>query len=501
MSVQPVEAFSPYSNVTSTFAGLPTWMNAYDAERIMAYQVYEQIYWNVPETFKLAMRGEENDSPIYVPTARTIVDTTNRFLCPKPGFLVDPDLGSPQEQEDCRRMFSSLFRRERFWSKFQANKLYGVMRGDWVWHVLGNPFKPAGRRIKIEPIDPAAYFPVTKDTDPDIIIAVHIVEQIRDAEDNVFIKRQTYQKGADPQNNDGSDTTIYNSIGYFMLDAWEALDAKAVQIIKPPTPLPPQIKAIPVYHIRNIETPGDPYGSSELRGFERIMAAINQAVSDEELALALEGLGMYETDGGPPRDEAGRVTDWILGPGRVVEHTHGSKFSRVSGVTSVAPVQDHLKFLINSIKEATGVSDATTGHIDVTVAESGIARLLNMAPMLSKVEVREENVTDVHANFMWDMRDWFAAYEQFETECIPLPIFGSAVPDDRAGKIKEVVEIVNAGLADTDWGRAELEKIGFDFGTGMAGKVLSEQQARAAATDPFGSRMESEVDQEEEGAV
>jgi hypothetical protein len=35
----------------------------------------------------------------------------------------------------------------------------------------------------------------------------------------------------------------------------------------------------------------------------------------------------------------------------------------------------------------------------------------------------------------------------------------------------------------------------------MAGKVLSEQQARAAATDPFGSRMESEVDQEEEGAV
>lgn len=498
MTVQAVEAFSPYSNVTSQFTeGIPTWMDRYDAERIHAYQIYEQIYWNVPDTFKLVLRGEENTAPIYVPTARTIVDTTNRFLCPNPSFLIDPDMGTPEEQEQCRRQYSALLRRERFWSKFQANKLYGVMRGDWCWHITANPAKPPGRRIKIEAIDPGSYFPVTHPNDPDQIIAVHIVEQVLDQDDNVFIRRQTYQRGADPLNNNGSDTSIWNSIGLFDVDEWQAIDDRAIRVIKPPTKLPPQITAIPVYHIRNIESPGDPYGSSELRGFERIMAAVNQAVSDEELALALEGLGMYETDGGPPRDESGNITDWILGPGRVVEHPPSSKFSRVSGVGSVQPVQDHLKFLIAQLKEATAVSDATTGKVDVQVAESGIALVMQLGPMLSKVSVREESVTDVHSQMFWDLRAWLAAYEKFNTPCIPLPLWGSAVPDNRAVGIKEILDIFAAGLADMEWAQAQLKNYGFEFDSGMANRILNEQAARARATDPFASRMEEEYDTEE----
>lgn len=497
MSVQAVEAFSPYVNVVSQFGGLPTWMGEDDAARIRAYQIYEQIYWNVPETFKVIMRGEANATPIYIPTARTLVDTTNRFLCPSPGFIMDPDVGSDVEQKEAQQAFSALFRRERWWSKFQSNKLYGVMRGDWCWHVLGNSLKPQGRRLKIEAIDPAAYFPVSHPADPDTLIAVHIVEQVMDDEDNVFIKRQTYTKGADPLNNDGSDTTIWNSVGLFDIEAWQSLTDKAVTVIRAPTALPPQITAIPVYHIRNIETPGDPFGSSELRGFERIMAAVNQAVSDEELTLALEGLGLYHTDGGPPRDENGAITNWFLGPGRVVEHTTGSTFGRVTGVSSVTPVQDHLKFLIDSLKEATAISDAVTGKIDVQVAESGIARLLNMGPMLSKVEVREEVVTDVHANMFWDLRAWMAAYEQFETNCVPLPVWGSAIPEDVDGEVDRILKILEAGIADTEWARGELQKLGYTFDTNMAGRVVSEKEAMAAATDPFASRMEGEVDAEE----
>jgi hypothetical protein len=471
-------------------------MDSGDALRINAYQVYEQIYWNVPETFKLVMRGDSNASPIYVPTARTLVDTTNRFLCPKPGFIIDPDMGSTVEQEEARRWYSSLFRRERYWSKFQANKLYGVMRGDWLWHILANPAKPAGTRIKIEPIDPAAYFPVSHPNDPDNIVAVHIVEQVLDNEDNVFIRRQTYTKGADPLNNDGSDRTIWNSVSLYDIEDWQALDSKVVTVLKPPTELPPQITAIPIYHIPHIETPNDPFGSSELRGFERILAAINQAVSDEELALALEGLGLYETDGGPPRDEAGRITNWDLGPGRVVEHPLNTKFGRVNGVASVTPVQDHLKFLINAVKEASAVSDAVTGKIDVQVAESGIARLLNMGPMLSKVGVREEIVTDIHNQMFWDLRAWLAAYEGFDTPCIPLAVFGSAVPENTDAEVKRILEIVGAGLADAEWGRQELAKHGYIFPDGTAQAVLDEVAARAKATDPFASRMEAENDVE-----
>lgn len=502
MTVQAVEAFSPYSNTTPFTAGLPTWMSPQDAERINAYQIYEQIYWNVPETFKLTFRGEDNASPIYVPTARTIVDTTSRYIAVSPAFLVDPDLGTDVEREQCRLMFRSLFRRERFWSKFQSNKLYGFLRGDWCWHIIANPLKPPGRRLKIEALDPGAYFPVSHPNDPDRIIAVHIVEQVQDEEDNVFIKRQTYTRGADPVNNMGDDTTIYNSIGLFDIDEWQALDDKAITVVKPPTALPPQITTIPVYHIPNIQTPGDPFGSSELRGFERVLAAINQAISDEELALALEGLGMYETDGGPPRDEANRITDWILGPGRVVEHAPGSKFSRVTGVANVSPVQEHLKFLIDSLRDAAAVPSAATGAIDVQVAESGIARYMRLHPLLAKKEVREEVIMDVHTQMFWDLREWFAAYEGFETPCIVQPVFGDPVPVDQDAEIERVLKIADPtlGIADANWARAQLEKFGYEFDGDIETAILNAAQARARATDPFAARMQDDQEVVQEGA-
>lgn len=494
MSVTPVEAFSPYSNVIG-YGTLPTWMDVMDAQRILAYQIYEQIYWSVPDTFKLVMRGQENAAPIYIPTARVIVDTTNRYLCPSPGFIIDPTLGSPQEQELCRVTYSNLLKRERFWSKFQSNKLYGVLRGDWLWHVMANPAKPPGKRIKIEPVDPASYFAVTHPNDPDSIIAVHLVEQVANADGDIFIKRQTYYKGSDPLNNDGSDTTIWNSIGLFEVDKWEALDDSASEVIKTPTALPPQITAIPVYHIRNIETPGDPFGSSELRGFERIMAAVNQAVSDEEIALALDGLGMYETDGGPPRDENGNITNWILGPGRVVEHAQGTKFNRVKGVTSLDPVQSHLSFLLQSIKEGAATPDIAIGKVDVTVAESGISLALQLGPMLSKVAVRSEPINDVHDQLFWDLRMWLAAYEGFQTVCVPKFISGTNVPTDRDKRFKEIIQIFDTGTVDSVWLFDQLEELGYEFSTDTADLALNEAQARAKATDPFASRMDDEAEE------
>jgi hypothetical protein len=496
VSVTPVEAFTPYSTALGLASALPTWMDAMDAQRIAAYQVYEQIYWNVDDTFVLIQRGSDA-SPIYIPTARTIVDTTNRFLCPKPGFIIDPDIGTPQEQEDLRRQMSSLFRRERFWGKYIANKRYGIIRGDWCWHIIANPNKLPGKRITIEPLDPAAYFPIPHPQDPDKIIGAHIVEQFQNDQGDVFIKRQTYYKGADPLNNDGSDTTIYNSIGLFDVDAWQNLADNPTTVIKPPTPLPPQITAIPIYHIPNIETPGDPFGSSELRGFERVLAAINQGISDEELILALEGLGMYATDGGPPRDEQNRVTNWQLGPGMVVEHGPGSKFERVSGVSTVAPIQDHLKFLINALKEASGTPDAAVGKVDVQVAESGIALMLQLGPLLAKVDERGETVTDVHMQMYHDIAQmWLPAYEQFESPTVPIPVNGDPLPENRDQKFKEIIAMATANppIVDLEWVHSELNKLGYDFPKDTVQKIMNERQAFARATDPFASRMDEELD-------
>ncbi len=491
MSVQPLESFTPYSTAMPLFTAAPQWMSPEDAQRIQAYQVYEQIYWNVPETFKLSARGSE-DKPIYIPTGRVIVDTTHRYVGKDFSAIMDPDYGTPEDRKALQLALFALFRRERFFSKYNANKRFGLIRGDWCFHIIGNDLKPQGTRLKIETIDPAAYFPITHPDDPDRTIGCHIVEQIQ-TDDGFKIKRQTYQRGMDPVENDGSDTTIYNSVALFNAESWEEFDAKPVEVIKELTPLPPEIKALPVYHLKNIESPGDPFGSSELRGLERIIAAINQAVSDEELALALDGLGMYATDAGTPKNADGTDGDWILGPGRVVQVGVGRKFDRVDGVGSVTPVQDHLKFLISSLKEASSTPDIAIGKVEVSNV-SGVSLLLQMGPMLSKADEREETIAATMDNMLHDIAMyWLPAYERLSFDAVPLSGFGDRLPEDRVAKLKEITDIAAIpGLVDTDWVRSELAKLGFVFDTDIGAKAMTDYAAVAAAVDPFATRMAAE---------
>lgn len=498
MTVQASELMTPYSTVQPYFGAPPSWLTEMDAQRIQSYQIYEQIYWNVPETFVLQQRGSDAD-PIYIPTGRTIIDTTNRYVGKDFGFMIDPDVGTPAGQLVLKNALTSLFRRERFWSLFAANKRFGLMRGDWLFHVIGNPLKPEGRRIDIEAVDPGAYFPVYHPDDPSKLIAVHIAEQYIDPTDSkTYIKRQTYFKGSAPLENDGSDTSIWNEVALYDPKSWEDITVNPKTVISELTQLPAQITSIPVYHIRNFETPGDPFGSSELRGFERIIAGVNQAISDEELALALEGLGMYATDGGPPRDETGNVTDWVMGPGNVVEHAKGSSFARVTGVGSVTPVLDHVRFLIEQLKESSGTPDVASGKVDVTVAESGISLVLQMGPMISKVSEKEQVITDVMRQMYYDISYGFLpAYEGVTTDAYAEPSYGDVLPDDKAAQVAEVLAMVAAGLADAEWGRTQIAQIrGYDFGTDMAARVLSETAERAAAIDPFAARLAAESEQE-----
>lgn len=491
MSVQPLESFTPYSTVEAMFAQTPQWMSEYDAQRVMAYQVYEQIYWNVPETFKLTARGAE-DSPIYVPTGRTIVDTTNRYVGKDFGVVVDSDYGTTADHTALRLAFTQLFRREKFWTKYNSNKKFGLIRGDWCFHIIGNDLKPAGTRLKIETIDPAAYFPVPHPDDPDRIIGCHIVEQI-ETEDGWKIKRQTYQRGADPINNDGTDTTIYNSVATFNADSWETFDAKPVSIIKPATALHPNIKSLPVYHIKNIESPGDPFGSSELRGLERIMAAVNQAVSDEELALALDGLGMYATDAGKPEEGY-----WTLGPGRVVEVQAGKKFERVSGVQSVGPVQEHVKFLINALKEASATPDIAIGKVEVSNV-SGVSLLLQMGPMLSKADERDEVIASTMDQMLYDISTmWMSGYEGLDIPAVMVSGFGDRLPTDRKAKLDEIITISNIpGAVTSEWIRNELSQLGYTFDAEMGSTAMTELAQRARALDAFGARMGAETEFED----
>lgn len=495
----PLDVFTPYSTASALMGVLPTWMDDYDAQRITAYQIYEQIYWNVPDTYKIVQRGTAA-SPIYIPNGRTIVDSTDRYTAAGFGYVIDPQFGTTSDQTNLALALKNLFDRERFLSKFHANKRMGLIRGDWAFHIVADPLKAEGKRISIYTVDPGALFRIEAPDDTEKLLGYHIIEQIQDG-DKTLIKRQTYTKGEDPYSDEPWDGTIWSSLAVYDVEKWRDYTANPVERIIEPFPLDPLITALPVYHIKNMEEPGNPWGSSELRGFERIMAAVNQAVSDEELALALEGLGMYATNAGPPVNAQGQETNWLLGPGRVVELSGDGSgegkvfFERVDGIGSVTPYQDHLKFLIDQLHEGSSTPKIATGQVDVSVAESGVALAIQMSPMLSKTEVKDIGVRDTMVQMFYDLKGWLQAYEGVGSgEALMIPQFGPKLPVNIKEEVERIVLLVTSKLASPEWGRKELAKYGYVFGADEGALVAQADAELAAAADPFAGRAASELD-------
>jgi hypothetical protein len=70
--------FTPYS---TTKASLRLWaelVSEEERDRVASYLKYDELYWNDETQF--ALRVLEGESPIYIPNARTIVDTTSHYL-------------------------------------------------------------------------------------------------------------------------------------------------------------------------------------------------------------------------------------------------------------------------------------------------------------------------------------------------------------------------------------------------------------------------------------
>lgn len=498
-----ITGMTPYSTVAPFLGALPTWVPELDQQRIAAYQKYEEMYWDVPETYKLVQRGSEA-RPIYVPNSRIIINATHRFLARGETWMVDPAFGTKDEQAVARTMFNRLFRRERMKSKSNTNKRYGLIRGDALYHIVADPKRPEGKRISIYTIDPGGFFWITDPDDADKITGCHIVDQFVD-EKKTWIRRQTYRKVPQP---DGS-IRITTELAVFKPDKWAdpvLTDGETVpapeRVLIPEQELPEQIQAIPVYHVRNIEEPGNPYGSSELRGLEVISAAINQTVSDENLTLALEGLGLYATDAGAPVDEEGNETAWKLGPGRVVEVPDGKTFNRVSGVDSVLPTQEHIKMLVKFMREASGVPDIAVGSVDVSVAQSGISLILHMGPITAKNEEKEDIILDVKAQMYYDLQTmWFPAFESVDLDTVSVvPHVDSPLPLDRAAEVQEIIALATSvpPIISMAYARQRLADLGYEIPAEMGSDVMVEMAEMALASDPFAARVDTELVEEEE---
>jgi hypothetical protein len=486
--------FTPYSTGAEFFGPKPTWIpDDLDVMRIQSYQAYEEMYWNVPDIFKVSLRGS-NTLPIYIPTTRTIVDTTHRYYGANFAVMIggtsSPDIAAAQ------LAVSDLMKREKFRSKYNGYRRYGLIHGDAVWHLTADQAKAVGSRLTLTAVDPGMYFPIPDEDDVDRIVGVHLVEQISTS-DGARIRRLTYRK---VPRADGLNTITVEE-GIFATDKWGGPDAKPERVIRPLTALPESITSIPVYHTKNTEEPGNPFGSSEVRGLERIMGAVNQSVSDEDLSLALMGIGMYATDASHPIDPVTRKpVAWQLGPGRVVHHD-GTKWDRVQGVGNLADSYGaHYYRLWEALKWASSTPDVAIGTVDVQVASSGIALALQMSPMLAKASEKNDLLLDTHNQLFYDILTmWMPAYEETTFDGITVDCtVGDAVPINRKDKFEELNDMLDRGVIDTAYYRSEVKKLGYVFPEDIGTKADAEFQARNASD--FTGRLASETAVTDDGS-
>lgn len=469
-------------------SAIPSWLPTEDAARILSYQVYEDIYWNVPSAFKLVTRGNEN-SPIYIPSGKVIVETINRYVGRDFELRLVPGVGSDTDQTNATAALTALFNRENFYSKFASNKRYGIMRGDWCFHITANMAKVAGSRLSITSLDPSSYFPMYNPDNIDQIIGCDIASTVV-VSDKTYVRRLRYLKTETGR--------ITSETALVEVENWHSLDGFSVfQMIAPMVELPPEITALPVYHIKNFEEPQNPFGSSEMRGLERIISAINQGISDEELALAMEGLGAYTTDAGAPVDENGVEVPWRLGPGRVIELPEGGSFSRVNGVNTVGPYQDHLTYLHRRIDEATAASDVAKGSVDVTTAESGIALALRFGPIIDLATERDLLIKGIMRQFAFDLKAWLKVYEGQNVDSILWDAYmGPKLPVDRAAEADRWQGLADAGFISVGTLHVKLRELGYDIPEGELANIVTErdQMGDAAAEG-------ADLDAEAEGAT
>lgn len=500
--------FGKWSDVQKYVATKPGWVPGAHQERIAAYRVYQEVYWShVAGGYKIMNRGlDAEDQPLYVPSGRIVVDTINRYVAPKLTFSVDTSTGSETTQLAAAQAFQNLFARERFASRYAAAKRDGLIDGDWGWHITADPAKPQNSRLSLTPFKAENYFPVYEDEmveggDPDKLVMVVLAEQVMVGEDQ-RVRTQRYIRQ--------ENGTILSTLDLWETDKWflwryDDDAAEPVEVLIPPTPLPSQITAFPVYHVPNRPGSGEVFGNSPMRGLIGLQAALNQANTDEDLALALMGLGVYTTeDQGKPIDPlTGQPRDWLLYPGIVVEGVKNMR--KVEGITNLQPYTDHIGRLEGYFADATGATDAARGRLEVQEAESGIALQLRLGPTLALAEEQDQIVLDVHRQMFYDLTQmWFPAFEGMNfTDVTVLPVLGDKLPVNRAGEVEMVGQLVLNNILSAASARQYLIKKGFSdlFDPNEGGLVLAEKVAMAAAEAGDQALEDREAQEQAEPAI
>ncbi len=459
-----------------------------DQHRLKAYQLYDDFYANRPETFQVTVRGE-SDVEIYLPSTKKIIDSTARFLAVDFGWALKG--GNVSEVS---AYLENLKKREELSRKFVQAKKSGLTRGDAVWHITADNTKPVGKRISIHTMHPSCYFPIE---DGDRVIGCHLVDLVMDPRElrvphpdknKLVARRQTYRK------EDGG--RISTEARYYEIGGWDDRNLKpdelkplsGVPILMPKRLLPAGIGTIPVYCVSNNIPDGSTWGTSQVAGVEYIINAMNQSTTYEDLALVLQGLGVYVTTAQPPVGSDGRPGKYKLHPGNVVEVGTDDTFERVTGVSSVAPFQEHMKWMDDYASKGLGLPDMASGKVDVSVAQSGIALALEMGPIISENEDKQLTLGGRWDQIGYDLiQGWLPAFEGiYSPDTLWETTFGDPMPVNREAVISELIQLKTAGLLLIDEARQKMETLGYDYNSELAQQLLDE--AREIADTATGNQ-------------
>ena len=510
----PYSTAMPYVVADAASAG---WQSDYDRQRLASYDLYDDMFHNDPARYRLMLRGSD-EKPIYVPTAGSIIKSLARYVGKNWGFRVVEPVADPGEEAVevtpeqialAQVTYGKLFARERLLSRYRSGIPEWLRRGDWCWFISADEAKAAGRRISVRPIDPRRYYPLNGDvTDMSRVTGQQLIEEVM-VGDTIALYVQTWLKSSDPGHPDfGQEEPEEGFPITYQADVFDSKDfddlAKRKRLTSPQYASVSQeyiegITNLPIYHIRNNEETDDPFGRSDLAGLESLVSGINQAITDEDLALALMGIGMYTTDSGAPVDETtGQPTNWKLGPNRVVETDEGTEFKKVDGIDSVQPFQDHVSYMRDQAQGNAGLSDVSVGTANNVSAESGIALAIKFSPTQDTVVGKNDNSNGILTQMLHDLKEWFASFEQIDlgdVEIISVTEDKNLLPFDREGRWKELMEGVTAKLFTIEYAvQVAAEEFGYVFPADYAASAQAAANAAAAALDPFAARAGAEVD-------
>lgn len=481
----------PYKAYPFPNGEAPRWLPEEDGYRAAVYDSLESVYWSEDASYTLRVLVTEQ--PIYSPNARIVVDTVAHYLMK--GLTVTVE--DPEKHKAQADALDSFLKREKFYPRFHTAKHGGCIRGDFCLHMTADPAKPAGKRISLTSVHPGKVVRKFDDDDGEHITEAWICEPYCDPdnEDQDLVRRLHYwyvegevtTKSDDPDEPMAADVELANATEQrYVWSEEEVLvndsslwsdQENVYQVLNPPGQLPDEINHIPVFWFKNIAMDGQPFGSSDLRGLERIIRGVSQQVTDLNVAMALDGLGQYVTDAPPPTVNGSEST-WTIEPGQVQQVPNGNFFKRVEGVGSVQPMLDTIGYAENQINQAAGISAVSMGDVPPATATNPMALAVNFMPTLSKVQERDHFGVANLEHVFWQWTVFMTAYEDMDwPEGVDILVqLGDKLPQDRTARINELNNMLDRDIISKAYYRQEMQQLGYTFPDDIQDQIDEERE-------------------------